>query len=166
MCVCVFIYLWNKDIFWVKQERRWVFFEHRRIFSFFPLFYLEKMCEEILLLVFGEKARDRCLLCNSNLFGDIFPFWTGELGRSDCRPMARQEGDGYCVFDFGQRGPPAGQDFDGSQRMVRRLAGKPKPLIQSRHLLYGALTVAPYSTSSSSPSSSLSLSSPVSVECQ
>lgn len=67
----------------------------------------------------------RCLLCNSNLFGDIFLvfFLTGELGRGDCRPMAGQEGNSYCVLNAGQRGPPFGQDLDGSQRMVRRLAG-------------------------------------------
>lgn len=67
----------------------------------------------------------RCLLCNSNLFGDISLvfFLTGELGRGDCRPMAGQEGNSYCMLNAGQRGPPFGQDLDGSQRMVRRLAG-------------------------------------------
>ena len=63
-------------------------------------------------------------MCNSNLFGDIFFVCeTGEPGGGDRRPMAGQEGNCYCVFDASQRGPPLGQDFDGSQRMVRRLAG-------------------------------------------
>lgn len=74
-------------------------------------------------------------MCNLNLFGDIFfvsP--TGELGRGDCRPMAGQERDSYCMLNASQRGPTSAQDVFGSQRMVRRFTGLSSSHFSARRL--------------------------------
>lgn len=83
-------------------------------------FTVKKEKTEILLLVQGDAfcVTRTCLVTFPSSF-----FLTGELGRGDCRPMAGQEGNSYCMLNAGQRRPPLGQDLYGSQRMVRRLAG-------------------------------------------